>query len=253
MEKWWDMPARVLILGGTAEARDIATQLLSAGHDVTSSLAGVTSNPILPPGKIRSGGFGGADGLRDFLVTNDINVLIDATHPFAAVISHNAMIATENSSTHMMRYERPTWTPVAGDTWIFVADLRAAAAQLPLGAKVFITTGRKDLQPFFDRADLTGVIRTVEPPPVAMPAGWRLLLGRPPHSLVDEIALFNVEGFTHLISKNAGSDSTLSKLEAARQFGIPVVMVERPLKPDCETFADIEGLIKRLGTLGCNG
>jgi precorrin-6A/cobalt-precorrin-6A reductase len=247
-EKLSVMPAKILILGGTAEAREIAAVLLKEGHDVISSLAGVTSKPLLPQGKLRVGGFGGVDGLQAYLKQEDIEVLLDATHPYAAIISGNAFAAVQDSAVKLVRFERPEWQPTDADHWNSVASLSEAAERLVPQAKVFITTGRKDLAPFLNRVDLSGVIRTVEPPREVLPHHWRVILDRPPHSLEDEIALFKQESFTHLVCKNAGSHATRAKLDAARLLGLNVVMVQRPLKPACETFADIGSVIKRLGT-----
>jgi precorrin-6A/cobalt-precorrin-6A reductase len=245
--------SKILILGGTSEARDIAATLIDGGFDVTTSLAGVTTNPLLPSGKTRSGGFGGAVGLRDYFTDENVDVLIDATHPYAAIISQNAFEAVKNTHIELLRFERPAWTPVSGDVWIDVASLSQAATQLPENACAFITTGRKDLTPFLARADISGVIRTVEPPTEVMPPHWRVILDRPPHALQNELALFEKERFTHIVTKNAGSSSTRAKLDAARFLGLPVVMVQRPLKPPCETFSEIPVLTKRLGTSGRNG
>jgi precorrin-6A/cobalt-precorrin-6A reductase len=243
---------RILILGGTAEARQIAASLMALGHDVTSSLAGVTSHPLLPEGKMRVGGFGGAEGLRAYLQQNSTDVLVDATHPFAAIISRNAYEALEGTAAQLLRFEREAWTKVDGDNWISVAALSEAARILPSNAKVFVTTGRKELLQFLDRTDLSGVIRTVEPPAETLPLNWRVILDRPPHTLESELILFQNEAFTHVISKNAGGLATRSKLDAARQRGLSVVMIQRPFKPACETFNDVPSLIKRLGTSGCN-
>lgn len=239
---------KILILGGTAEAREIASRLIAEGHDVTSSLAGVTSKPLLPEGKLRVGGFGGADGLRAYIAQEKIEVLLDATHPYAAIISNNAHAAVVNSQTQLLRFERPAWRAIIGDNWISVATLTEAAAQLPPQAKVFLTTGRKDLAPFLSRKDITGVIRTVEPPAETLPPTWSVILDRPPHTLENELVLFKQEYFTHIVSKNAGSDATRAKLDAARKLRLPVVMIERPFKPNCETFTEVDALIKRLGT-----
>ncbi len=244
---------KILILGGTAEAREIASRLIQDGHDVTSSLAGVTSKPLLPEGKIRVGGFGGAEGLRAYLSQEQIEVLVDATHPYAAIISYSAFVAIENSTTVLLRFERPAWKSVAGDRWISATSLTEAAAQLPPHAKAFTTTGRKELAAFLNRQDLSGVIRTVEPLAEILPPRWRLILDRPPHSFENELALFKQENFTHIITKNAGSSSTRAKLDAARELCLPVVMIKRPFKPECETFTDVAALIKRLGTSGCSG
>jgi precorrin-6A/cobalt-precorrin-6A reductase len=242
---------KILILGGTAEARQIATLLIVEGHDVTSSLAGVTSKPLLPEGNVRVGGFGGAEGLRLYLNQNAIDVLVDATHPYAAIISRNAFEAVGGGAAQLLRFERAAWTKVKGDNWISVATLVEAASVLPSGARVFITTGRKDLAPFLNRKDISGLIRTVEPPVETLPPQWRVILDRPPHNLANELTLFQSENFTHIISKNAGGSATHAKLDAAKQLGLSVVMVERPFKPNCETFTDVHALIKRLGTSGC--
>jgi precorrin-6A/cobalt-precorrin-6A reductase len=242
------MPSKILILGGTAEARDIATQLINSGHDVTSSLAGVTSKPLLPEGKVRVGGFGGAEGLRAYLKQEAIDVLVDATHPYAAIISRNASEAVRGSNIALMRFERAAWTMVKGDNWISVESLGEAATLLPDGARVFITTGRKELAPFLERSGVSGVIRTVEPPENTMPPTWRVILDRPPHCVERELTLLQQESFSHIISKNAGGTATRAKLEAARELGLPVVMVQRPFKPACETFTDVPSLTKRLGT-----
>lgn len=243
------MPSkRILILGGTAEARVIASELISVGHDVTSSLAGVTSKPLLPDGKVRVGGFGGAEGLRHYLQQNAVDILVDATHPYAAIISRNAFEAVQFGPTQLLRFERAAWSLMKDDNWTSVATLTEAAKFLPAGAKVFITTGRKDLRPFLDRTDLSGTIRTVEPPAETLPANWRVILDRPPHTIENELALFQREAFTHIISKNAGGTATRAKLDVARQLAIPVVMVQRPFKPACETFTNVQTLIMRLGT-----
>jgi precorrin-6A/cobalt-precorrin-6A reductase len=234
---------RILILGGTTEARLIANALVARSHDVTTSLAGVTSKPLLPEGKVRSGGFGGAEGLRNYIAQNKITILIDATHAYAAIISRNACDAVQGTATKLIRFERPAWTALAGDIWISAGSLAEAAAMLPAHARIFMTTGRKDLQPFLARQDLSGIIRTVEPPDDILPPNWQLLLDRPPHALALERALFLQHGITHLVSKNAGSDATRAKLDAARELLLPVVMVERPQKPPCATFHSVETLL----------
>jgi precorrin-6A/cobalt-precorrin-6A reductase len=241
---------RILILGGTNEARAIADQLVSFGHDVTTSLAGVTTSPILPAGKIRIGGFGGVAGLADYVLSHHFEVLADITHPFAATMSHHAFEAAEIAGCRLLRFERAAWQPQTGDRWIDVTSLREAAAILPEHAVVLLTTGRKDLGPFLARSNVTGLIRTVEPVADTLPSGWRVILDRPPQSVESETALLRDNGVTHLVTKNAGGDHTRAKLEAARLLGLPVVMVQRPVKPICETVSTIEDFSMRLGTPG---
>jgi precorrin-6A/cobalt-precorrin-6A reductase len=239
------MPKRILIFGGTAEAREIADALVGQGHDVTSSFAGVTKDPKLPTGKIRVGGFGGTAGLRDYLSQTHFDVLLDATHPFAAQMSRHAF---EVEAEKLIRFERPAWRAEQGDDWMLVKSIAEAAKAVPQNARVFVTTGRKELEPFLLREDLSGVIRTVEPPSDNLPRQWKLLLDRPPHTIESEAALFERERFTHLVTKNAGSSSTRAKLDVARQLRLPVIMIERPFKPLVPTFSTIPALLSRINT-----
>ena len=232
------MPRKVLILGGTKEARMLASRLLRVGLDVTSSFAGVTENPILPEGKIRKGGFGGVAGLRSYLVDEQVDLLVDATHPFAAVISAHAAEASPN----VMRLERPAWSPLPQDHWLDVEDNEAALAALPSGAPVMLTIGRKEVSAFTSRSDLRGVARMIEPPAEIMPASWALLLERPPFTTINEIALMKQYHITHLVTKNAGGRETAAKLEAARSLGMPVVMIARPIKPQVETYTTVDAI-----------
>jgi precorrin-6A/cobalt-precorrin-6A reductase len=239
---------RILILGGTNEARAIAARLVVDGHDVTTSLAGVTSSPILPEGKLRVGGFGGVAGLVDYLNAHQVDVLVDATHPFAATMSRHGFEAAQQFGCLLLRLERPAWVAGVGDHWIDVPSLAEAAAMLPPNAVALITSGRKDLEGFFARQDIGGLVRTVEPISEVMPEQWREILDRPPQSLESEIALMLENSVTHLVTKNAGGDRTRAKLYAARELGLPVIMITRPFKPDCEMFSDVDALAKRLGT-----
>ena len=232
------MPRKALILGGTKEARMLASRLLRTGLDVTSSFAGVTENPILPEGKIRVGGFGGVEGMREYLLAEQIDVLVDAAHPFAAVISAHAAEAAPD----VLRLERPAWVPLPQDNWIDVQDNAAALAALPSGAKVMLTIGRKEVAAFTSRSDLTGVARMIEPPAEPLPASWKLLLERPPFTVAAEMAVMKQYSVTHLLTKNAGGRDTAAKLEAARSLGIPVVMIARPFKPKVETFTTVDAI-----------
>jgi precorrin-6A/cobalt-precorrin-6A reductase len=237
---------RILILGGTNEARDIAVRLVALRHDVTTSLAGVTTSPILPVGKLRVGGFGGVEGLVDHVRGHAVDVIVDATHPFAATMSGHAVEAAQVTRCKLLRFERPAWEEQAID----VMCLADAAEVLPSGAVALLTTGRKELGPFLARPDLSGIIRTVEPIAEVLPSGWRVVLDRPPQTLESEMALMRDNGVTHLVTKNAGGERTLAKLESARVLGLPVVMVRRPLKAACETVTTIDEVVLRLGTWG---
>ena len=233
------MTRKVLILGGTKEARHFANQLVADGHDVTTSFAGVTQTPTLPEGHVRVGGFGGAAGLRDYLLCENIDVLIDATHPFATAISRNASEATRGLNLLHYRLERPAWDKQHRDRWIEVGDAASAAAILPAGAKVLLTIGRKDLEPFLARKDISGAVRMIELPHEKLPATWDLVRERPPFTLDSELAYLVAGKFTHLVTKNSGSEDTGHKLTAARQMHMPVVMIGRPLKQGGRVFSDL--------------
>ncbi len=242
---------RVLVLAGTTEARDLANALVAVGVDVISSFAGVTQEPLLPVGRIVRGGFGGADGLVAFLRQERVKQVVDATHPFAAQMSSHAHAACASAGVALLRLERAPWAAQESDRWIHANDMAGAAARVPHGARVLVTTGRKGLQQLFARGDLSGVVRTIEPPDGALPAQWSLLQDRPPHALADELQLLQREGITCVMSKNAGGTATMAKVLAARQLGLPLVMISRPFKPPCTTVASVaEALLGITGRAG---
>ena len=234
---------RVLILGGTRDAREIANALVADGRNVVTSLAGVTEQPALPEGDVRVGGFGGANGLKSYLESERIAVVIDATHPFAARMSAQAFEACRDTAVLLLRFERTPWAAGEGDDWTSVASAVDAAAALPSGARVLLTTGRKDLDPFFARSDISGIARMIEAPPSDPPGNWRVLRERPPFTVEGEMALMDDNRVTHLVTKNAGGSATEAKLEAARRRGIPVLMIARPGKPEVPSFAAISNLM----------
>lgn len=233
---------RILILGGTGDARRLARQLVADGFSVITSLAGVTENPVLPEGDVRRGGFGGADGLADYIRSEKVDLLIDASHPFAAQISANAHAACGRLGVPLLRLERPAWEPAPNDQWRRVATAADAALALPSGARVLLTIGRKEVAPFFSRPDISGIARMIEPPPATPPDGWRIVLERPPFTIASETLLMNENRISWLVTKNAGGAETEGKLIAARELGIGVIMVERPQKPMVPTLAD-SGLV----------
>jgi precorrin-6A/cobalt-precorrin-6A reductase len=245
------MRPKILLLGGTRDARDVAACLIGKAFDVTTSLAGVTEQPMTVPGAIRRGGFGGKEGLLHYLRDARVNVIADVTHPFAAQISRHAHAASLEAGIPYLRLERPAWHAVDGDLWTSVPSLAAAAAALPDNAWVLLTTGRKELEPFISRDCLSGVIRTIESPPILLPARWTLVRERPPFTLQEELALMQEHGITHLVTKNAGGAQTEAKLAAARHLRLPVIMIQRPLKPEAEIYATAEeictALVRRFG------
>ncbi|MEP6355589.1 MAG: cobalt-precorrin-6A reductase [Hyphomicrobiales bacterium] len=230
------MSKRLLILGGTSEARALANQLNELEYDIISSLAGRTDNPLLPDGSTRIGGFGGVDGLSAYLKAENINLLIDATHPFAARISSNAVEAAHRSNIQIIRLERPPWSAEKGDIWHHVQSLEDAVAILPEEATAFVTIGRQQLGAFLERDDLRIIARAIEEPKISLPGNWKVLLDRPPFSLKDELALFQKYQIDVLVTKNAGGSETREKLLAARQLQKPVIIVNRLPKPPVPLF-----------------
>jgi precorrin-6A/cobalt-precorrin-6A reductase len=221
---------RVLVLGGTGEARRLATALVDGGVDVVSSLAGRVAAPVLPPGEVRIGGFGGADGLARWLAGERITAVVDATHPFAATITANAAAATARAGVPLLRLQRPGWREGPGDDWRWVDSLEDAAAAVAGFAHVFLTTGRRGLDAF---AGLSGevLLRTVDPPGPPLPARTTVVLERGPFSVDDERALLREHAVDVVVTKDSGGGMTAAKLTAARELGIPVVVVRRPPLP----------------------
>jgi precorrin-6A/cobalt-precorrin-6A reductase len=228
----YPLPVRILILGGTGEARELAARLLAAGAEVLSSLAGRVRDPRLPDGPVRIGGFGGADGLAAFLRAEGITAVVDATHPFASTITANAAVATARAGVPLLVLRRPGWD--ADPSWQAVADIGQAAAAVRSwpGENVFLTTGRRDLAAFAADDRHHFLARTVDPPDGLVPARLTLLLSRGPYTVAGETALMRRNGIGLLVSKDSGGPMTAAKLRAARELGIQVVMVARPPLPD---------------------
>lgn len=236
----------ILILGGTNEARELAERLVGLRHDVTTSLAGRTREPAVPHGDIRVGKFGGVPGLVAYLRAARIDRLVDATHPYAEAMSTNAVAAAAATGIPLVRYVRPAWSEQADDNWTHVPDTAAAAAALPPGAVVLVTSGHEGLETILMRDDCEFVVRLIEAPDVPLPRYARLRLGRPPYALESERALLAHEGITHLVTKNSGG-ATEAKLEAARQAGVVVVMIDRPALPPAHEVSSLEAAIAAIG------
>ena len=238
------LPKRILILGGTAEARDLASRLVAdTRFEVISSLAGRTRDPIMPEGFVRIGGFGGTDGLKTYLKEEEINLVADATHPFAAGMSSNAAAACAAAGVPYLRLERPAWSPGPGDVWRSVPDVETAARSVPENAVALITIGRQEIAPFLERGDVHLVLRMIEPPEVDLPPTAILVAARPPFSLQEERETLEAHGITVLVTKNSGGDATAAKLIAARELNVPVIMIERPVKSQADTAASAERMV----------
>ena len=225
---------RVLVLGGTGEARDLAGRLVQRGDAVVSSLAGRVSAPALPVGEVRTGGFGGVDGLADHLVTHGYDVVVDATHPFAAQITGNAVAACGRVGVPLVRLQRPGWSrhPLAGEfTWVDDVDAARLAAEA-LGVRPFLTTGRQQLETFAAWDDRYVLARVVDPPDWDVPSTWEVLRARGPYPYAAERELLESRAVDVLLTKDSGGALTEAKLGAAHDLGVPVVVVRRPPVPD---------------------
>jgi precorrin-6A/cobalt-precorrin-6A reductase len=223
---------RILILGGTAEARELAAELHAQGREVITSLAGRVARPRLPVGKVRIGGFGGPDALAAWLMSSEIAAVVDATHPFAERISASAARAADQAGVPLLRLERPGWTEGPGDRWHWVDGLDQAAARVPeLGSRVLLATGRQGLSAFASVTDAWFLIRCVDPPDDPLPRHCEVVLDRGPYTLEGELALIDDHGIDVVVTKDSGGDHTRAKLDAARAREVPVIVLRRPTRP----------------------
>lgn len=229
-------PPRLLLLGGTTESRRLA-EMLSARGDLmfVTSLAGRTVNPAPLPGRNRSGGFGGTEGLAAYLRAERISALVDATHPFAPVMRWHAYEACNQTGVPRLRLERPRWEAQAGDRWTVVATLGAAAATIAGGpsSRVFLTTGRTELAAFACASDERRwwLVRSIDPPDQMLLHPAELILDRGPFTVDGETALLAHHRIDLVVTKNSGGNLTGAKLQAARNLGVDVLVVDRPPSP----------------------
>jgi len=246
------MPARrrVLLLAGSTEASQLARRLGDVERDdLVVSYAGRTRTRSATPGRVRVGGFGGVAGLADYLTAAQVDVVVDATHPFAAHMPHHAARACDALGVPRLRVWRPPWDRVDGDRWHDAADLDAAAALVDrLGARrVFLTTGRQDLAPFATVRDAWFLVRAIEAPETVPLARASVVLARGPFHEDDELELMRAHHVDVLVTKNSGGTAAAAKLGAARTLGLPVVMVRRPPCPDGPRASSVEEALRWLG------
>jgi precorrin-6A/cobalt-precorrin-6A reductase len=236
----------VLILGGTAEARALAAALaVRRGLSVALSLAGRTAEPAPQPVPVRRGGFGGAEGLAQYLRQETVDLLIDATHPYAAAISSNAAEAARTAGVKLLALRRPAWKQVAGDNWIEVETIEEAVravGQAP--RRVLLALGRKELRPFEAAPQHFYLVRSVDPvePPLAVPHA-AYIAARGPFSEAEDRALLEKHRIKIVIAKNSGGEATYGKIAASRALGIPVIMLRRPALPETDSVAAVDAAL----------
>lgn len=237
---------RVLILGGTGDAAELAARVaMIPGIEAIASLAGRTRQPSIPSGNTRIGGFGGVAGLASYLQKMEINLLIDATHPFASQISLNAAAAAAEVNIPRLMLNRPVWEKVNGDRWIEVDNIAAAATALTNQAqRVFLTVGRQELSAFAHLEKLWFLMRVIDPPSPddLIPPGL-VLCDRGPFALDNEREILIHHKIDTIVSKNSGGDATYAKIIAARELGVKVVMVNRPAIPSGEQVSNVEDAV----------
>ncbi|NIZ59688.1 cobalt-precorrin-6A reductase [Sedimentitalea sp. CY04] len=225
---------RILLLGGTTEASALAKQLAMAGRDAVFSYAGRTARPASQPLPMRQSGFGGVAGLVEYLHCEGITHVVDATHPFAAQMSANAVAACSEAGVALCALERQPWQAGEGDNWISVGDMQGAVDALHVeGARVFLAIGKQNLDIFAAKPDNHYLLRLVDAPEAALPLpDCEVVVARGPFDAASDQALMAEHGITHVVAKNAGGAGAEAKLQAARALGVPIVMIDRPQVPD---------------------
>jgi precorrin-6A/cobalt-precorrin-6A reductase len=241
---------RILVLGGTTEAMQLAKALQRRPRlHVTTSLAGRTREPAAVPGGGRSGGFGGIEGLIRYLREEHVDVIIDATHPYAEQISRHAVVASRSTGVPLLRLERPPWPRQPGDRWALVDTLtEAGRVAQDYGRRAFLTVGAKEVQAFANLERMWFLVRLIETPAEKLPLlHYEIVTGRGPFSAEDELRLLKQHRIDMVIAKNSGGDATYGKIAAARSLGLPVILVRRPVPPfdlpGSATFSAVEEVI----------
>ena len=242
---------RVLLLGGTTEAGQIARALAAATIDAVYSYAGRTATPVAQPLPVRTGGFGGIDGLTQYLTHERITHVIDATHPFAAGMSRNAVAACDRAGVPLIACERAPWIAGPGDDWRGVPDFAAAVAALPAEpARVFLAIGRQTVDAFAAKPQHFYLLRLVDRPETPLPLPKSVVvIGRGPFKMAGDLMLLTTHRITHVVAKNAGGDGARAKLEAARALHLPVILIDRPPLPARPVACSVDAVMRWLGHL----
>lgn len=238
---------RALILGGTADASLLAAEIARARIDAVYSYGGRTRAPADQPLPTRIGGFGGVSGLADYIRRAGITHVIDATHPFAAEMSRNAVAACTETGTPLMALERAPWTKTPGDVWIDVVDVNAAVAALPEApAKIFLAIGRQHIAPFAMKPQHAYTLRFVDPPEAPLPFAADVIVSRGPFTFDSELAMMRTRGIGWIVARNSGGDGARAKIDAARTLGLPVVMIARPKLPERQRVESVAEVMQWL-------
>ena len=246
---------RALILGGTSEAHALANAAARVGLDAIYSYGGRTRAPPGQPVPIRVGGFGGANGLADYISRENITHVVDATHPFAVEISHNAVAACMSNGTPLIALVRPPWVKEPGDIWTEVIDIASAVSALPAEpARVFLAIGRQHIAPFGAKPQHAYTLRFVDPPHEALPlANAEVLVSRGPFSFHGELDMMRARRIEWIVARNSGGAGARAKIDAARELGLPVVMIKRPELPDRMRVESVVEVMHWLGHRACLG
>jgi precorrin-6A/cobalt-precorrin-6A reductase len=245
---------RALILGGIADASLLAAEIARARIDAVYSYGGRTRAPADQPLPTRIGGFGGVSGLVDTIRGEGITHVIDATHPFAAEMSRNAVEACAQTGTPLIALERAPWTKAPGDNWIEIPDVAAAVAVLPDSpANVFLAIGRQHIAPFATRPQHAYTLRFVDPPEAPLPFAADVIVSRGPFTFDGELEMMRARGIAWIVARNSGGDGARAKIDAARTLGLPVVMISRPKLPERLRVESVAEIMQWLGHRTCLG
>jgi precorrin-6A/cobalt-precorrin-6A reductase len=235
---------RILLLGGTTEANLLAQAIAKAGLAAVYSYAGRTEAPMGQPIHMRVGGFGGVEGLRAYLQADGISHVIDATHPFAAQMSGNAVAACAAEGVPLIALERAPWVAGDGDRWTHVADIPAAVDALAgPSQRVFLAIGRQHIDAFAAQPQHDYLLRLVDAPTGPLPFPARVVVARGPFDLEGDTALMQEHGTDVVVAKNAGGKGAVAKIAAARTLGLPVVMIDRPVIPPRPVVHSVAGVM----------
>lgn len=236
------------MLGGTTEASQLAHAFAAQGVDAVFSYAGRTANPVPQPLPTRTGGFGGVQGLCDYLRANRITHIVDATHPFAAQMSRNAAEASLACGVQLLALERAPWQAEAGDDWVHVPDMAGAVAALPdAPTQVFLAIGKQNLAAFAVKPQHHYLLRLVDPPAGLTLPKTSIIIARGPFDVAGDTALLQDHQITHIVAKNAGGIGAEAKILAARRLGVAVIMIDRPTLPPRRIVASVAQVLAWLG------